>query len=187
MDTHEKILLQACQRGNSDAFGKIYDLYIDRIYRFIYYKTHHKETAEDLTSQTFFKALEHIQDFDPERNFSAWLYRIARNVVIDYYRKKRPSMVIDDEWDIKDDHDFQEELDRTHSLRELKSYIERLPSIQRDIIVLRVWEDMSYKQISEIVGKSESNCKVIFSRAVNSLKKTVSPALIAFFFLMLEL
>ena len=82
-------ILREYQAGNLEHFGEIYDVYIKKIYNFIYYKTHHKETAEDLTSETFRKALSNIKSFDTHRAFSSWLYRIAQNTVIDHYRTYR--------------------------------------------------------------------------------------------------
>ena len=100
MDSKEQKLIKDCLGGDLKKFGGLYELYIDKIYKFIYFKTHHKETAEDLVSQTFFKALENIKGFDPSKGkFSSWLYRIARNCVIDYYRTKKAKIDIYDTWD----------------------------------------------------------------------------------------
>lgn len=97
------IQLKKCQKGELEAFGFLYDNYIKKIYDFIYYKTHHQETAEDLTNATFMKALENIRKFNlQEAYFPAWLYKIARNTVIDHYRTQKNHNNIDDAWDIAD-------------------------------------------------------------------------------------
>lgn len=86
----ERKLIDLCQKGQLNYFGELYDRYVDQIYKFIYLKTYDTHISEDLTSQVFFQALDKIHSFDttdPNANFRAWLYRIAYNLVIDYYKK----------------------------------------------------------------------------------------------------
>lgn len=155
-----------------EKFGGLYETYIDKIYRFVYFKTHHKETAEDLVSQTFFKALQGVKDFDSSKGkFSSWLYCIAKNCVIDYYRIKKSEVDIYDIWDLADKQDIRRDSEFKDRLEQTEKYLKNLPGEQRDIILMRVWGDMSYKEIAEIIGKSEDNCKMIFSRAINKLRK----------------
>lgn len=181
----EKDLIQRCQNGDSAAFAELYDRHIRRIYDFIYYKTHHKQTAEDLTSETFLKALERIGQCDPDRPFGPWLYTIARNTVIDHYRKARPTKDIDDIWDIASGEDIVSDSETRERVAELRELLKELPSVQRDIVILRVWQGLSYKEIAEVVGKSEDNCKVIYSRTLRSLRGNMSPALALFLLLYL--
>jgi len=104
---NEKDIIVSCQQGDLEKFSWLYDKYIKKIYDFIYFKTTHKETAEDLTSQTFFKALEKIKTFNSDKGtFSAWLYQIARNTVIDHYRTMKKTVDIDDVWDMAEDQDI---------------------------------------------------------------------------------
>ncbi len=160
-------------------FGNLYQRYVDKIYKFIYYKTHHKETAEDLTSQTFFKALENIKNFDSDKGqFSSWLYRIAKNCVIDYYRTKKETIDIFDAWDLVGREDIKRDSEFKEQLEKVERYLEQFTSEQREIIVMRVWQDMTHKEIAEIIGKSEDSCKMIFSRAINKLRKEEIFALI---------
>jgi len=156
----------------TDNFGEIYDKYVRRIYNFIYYKTHHKETAEDLTSQTFTKALSKLSDFNGEKgSFSSWIYAIARNNVIDFYRTRKNNVNVDDVWDLADDTDIERDIDAIQKLGKVKKYLRALKPEQREIILLRVWGDHSYKEIAQITGKTENNCKVIFSRAIRTLRE----------------
>jgi len=166
----DRELILECQKGNTQAFGALYDKYIKKIYDFIYYKTHHKETAEDLTSQTFFKVLNAIQSVDPNRSFVSWLYKIAQNTVIDYYRTKRNHSDVDDMWDLADGTDILGDLDTKAKIVELKKYMKKLSSLERDVVIMRVWQEMPYKEIAEVVGKSEANCKMIFSRSLSKLR-----------------
>lgn len=159
---------------NLRNFSRLYDKHVKAIYRFIYYKTHHKETAEDLTSTTFIKALDNFNSFQSEKgNFSAWLYRIARNTVIDFYRTKKSNLNIEDVWDLSGDEDIERDICMTKQLEDVKEYLKTLKAEQREIIILRVWEDLSYRKISQITGKTEENCKVIFSRTILKLRSSV--------------
>ena len=101
MHIDEKKIIKDCKKGDLEKFSGLYDVYIGKIYRFIFYKTSHKETAEDLTSETFTKALKSIEGFSANKGtFQAWLFRIARNTVIDFYRTKKDLKNIDDVWEL---------------------------------------------------------------------------------------
>lgn len=160
------------EKVNRDNFSQLYDKYINKIFNFIYYKTHHKETAEDLTSETFIKALDKLDRFDENKgSFSTWIYQIARNNVIDFYRTKKNSINIDDIWDLSTDEDILRDLDTAKKLEDVKEHLKTLKSEQREIVILRVWEGMSYKEISDAMGKSEASCKMAFSRTIKILKE----------------
>lgn len=180
---NEKELVIKSRDGDSQAFGVLYDHYIRRIYNFVFYKTYHKETAEDLTSQTFFKALNNIKSVDPDKSFSSWLYKIAQNTVIDHYRRDRNHSDIDDIWDISDETDIVGDLDTDRNFKNAQKYLKKLPQIERDIIMMRVWQEMPYKEIAEVVGKSEANCKMIYSRAIKKLRDVVPLAVFILFML----
>jgi RNA polymerase sigma-70 factor, ECF subfamily len=177
----ENTLIQACLSGETAPFGELYDAHVRQIYDFIYYKTHHKETAEDLTSETFFKALKNLNQFSQSRSFRSWLYAIAHHAVIDHYRRSRPTQDIDDIWDLKsdDDTDMVRDVETKRALAEVHKHLGKLSAIQRDILILRLWQGLSYKEIAEIVGKSEGNSKVIYSRAIAQLREMVPAGVFA--------
>lgn len=172
MLANELDLIKRCQSGDIDAFGEIYEMYVNKIYDFVYFRTSHKETAEDLTSLVFMKALEKIKDFNLELGyFSAWLYRIARNSIIDHYRTKKFTANIDDHAELKDSTDIEYEIDIKCSIDKVKKHIDKLNKEQKDILVMRIWDGLSYEEISKIIGKSEANCKVITSRSLALIRK----------------
>ena len=176
--TDEIKIIQKCQKGDLEKFGILYDKYIKKIYNFIYFKTHHKETAEDLTSQTFFKALDKINSFKIEEGFfSAWLFQIARNTVIDHYRTQKYNLDIDEIWDLSDDIDIERDIDTKEKLKEVEKYLKKLTSEQREIVIMRIWQGMSYREIVEVTGKTEASLKMMYSRTINKLRQDMPLAL----------
>lgn len=185
MHTPENIQLVArAKAGDKTAFSELYDKFIKPIYTFIYYKTHHKETAEDITSQVFMRAYNNLKSFDQDKGtFSAWIYRIARNAVIDHYRSARPTTDIEDVWDLVGKEDIERDAHARIELAKVEIYLKELPAEQRDIVIMRVWQEMSYAEISEALGKSETSCKMMFSRTVATLRETMPlPVLLIFLF-----
>jgi len=156
-------------------FADVYDNYAERIYQFIYYKTYHRETAEDLTSHTFLKAFENISRFDPEKgSMSAWLYQIARNLVIDHYRSKKSTVSVHDIWDLAGPDDVEVDVENKVRLEQIHTVIKKLPPEQREIIIMRVWQELPYKEIALILGKSEASLKMMYSRTIARLKEHVA-------------
>lgn len=157
--------------GDKDAFAKIYDAYIDKLYKFIYFKVDAFE-AEDLTELTFMKAWEKRKKYDPAKSsFSSWLYTIARNTVIDHYRVSKPTEELDvrlpDEKKISNPK-FQTEESLNASL--LRKAVNSLPKNYRDIVLLRFIDDLSYEEIADIMGKSEGSIRIMQFRAIRQLR-----------------
>ena len=99
----DRELIIQCQSGELSKFGELYDRYIDRIYKFIYLKTSDREIAEDITSDVFMKAMNSLSSLEVDKkdlNFKSWLYTIANNKVIDFYRTKKQSSDIEECYDL---------------------------------------------------------------------------------------
>lgn len=176
METSEVTLIAKYKQGEYDAFGELYDRYITKIYRFIYYKVLHKETAEDIASDVFYKALANIASYDTAKGpFAAWLYRIARNAVIDHYRTTKATTDIEDIFDLGVDERTAERIDARATIELVSKYLETLSSKQREIVMLRVWGEMRYREIAEIVGGSEDSVKMTFSRAIRDIREKFGP------------
>jgi RNA polymerase sigma-70 factor (ECF subfamily) len=172
----DQVLAERCVRGDTEAFGLLYDRYMAKIYRFIYYKTFVKETAEDITSDVFHKAFERLHSFDSKKGvFSAWLYRIARNTVIDHYRTQKKNIPIDDIFDLATENRTIEEHDALSALAKVEEYLKSLPARQREIITLRLWEELSYREIADIIGGTEDSVKMAFSRAIRDVREHCGP------------
>ena len=165
-----------CRSGDLSAFDTLYERHIKGVYSFIFYRTMDRQTAEDLTSQTFLKALEHIRTFNPDKGaFSTWLYRIARNTVTDHFRSLRPTGDLEEVWDMASDDDATAFASASESARHLHEALRNLDRNKREIIILRMWQNLSYKEIAEITGKSEASCKMTFSRTVAQLRDQLPP------------
>jgi RNA polymerase sigma-70 factor, ECF subfamily len=180
-DTHLKeiddaVLVERYRAGDTEAFAELYDRYLPRIYRFIAYKLFDRTHAEDLTSDVFFKVVRGIDTFDEAKApFQAWIYRIARNVVIDHVRAVKPTVDIEDVFDLGVEDRTPEQIDAIASLAVVSEYLAGLSPKQREIVTLRVWEDRSYKEIAEIVGGSEDSVKMAFSRTIRQLRADLGP------------
>ena len=152
----------------------------------MYYKTTHKETAEDIVSTVFMKALGKINGFDSQKGtFQAWLYQVARNTVIDHYRTRKMEANIEDVWDLAGNEDVERDTDARLKLEKVEQYLKKLKSEQRDIIIMRVWQNMSHLEIAQALGKSEASVKMKYSRAITTLRQEMPLAI--YIFLLLHL
>lgn len=175
-------LIEQTLSGRTEAFGEVYDRWADKIYKFIYYRVGHKEEAEDITGRTFMKALKNLGRFSPEKGaFSTWLYTLAKNCVTDHYRRSRPLQTVGASDDLPGTSDlFEENADRLR-LAEVEKYLKTLKPEQRELILLRVWDGLSYAEIAAIAGKSEASLRMMFSRAIKELRRKMPlSALIGF-------
>lgn len=176
---NDSVLVSAAQTGESQAFGQLYDKYFERIYRFIYYKVGHQETCEDLTSLTFTKALEKINSFSARTiNFSGWLFTIARHNVIDHYRSNKSTEDLEQYPNLQQVSNLNEDMDNKELLAKVKKYLSNLSEEQREIIIMRVWMNMSYQEIAASLDKTEANCRVIFSRSIKKMQISLATLLL---------
>ncbi len=174
----EKTILERAQRGDADAFGEIYDSYVPRIFRFAFLKIGSRENAEDLTSETFLRFWTYIRKEEIESDTAEpILYRIARNLIIDSYRKKEiATQDIDDEVAncLKDERsDFAKELMEREEIREMMEMLKELKDDYREIIILRYVEGFLPEEIAKITGKSKGSVRVLSHRALKSLEKVM--------------
>lgn len=165
----EEGVLVAFRAGERERFAELYDAYADRIYAFVYARVSHRETAEDLTSTVFMKALDKVESFKGG-SFSAWLYRIARNTVIDHYRTNKPTVDLDAITEPSAATNLETDTHHRDLLARVEERLKLLKPEHQEIVKLRVWDDLPYATIATIVGKSEAAVKMSFSRAVAGLQ-----------------
>ncbi|MFC2021034.1 RNA polymerase sigma factor [Chloroflexota bacterium] len=166
----EKLVVQAVN-GNTDAFGDLYIIFVEKIYRYVYYHINSKTAAEDITGEVFLKAWRAIGSCRGKENaFSPWLYRIAHNQLVDEIRKRqrRPSLELENVETISDPESSAEAYSEQ---QELLKVIDRLPSNQRRVIILKFIEGMDNREIAKIIGKSEGALRVMQMRALAALRK----------------
>jgi len=172
-DEDDAALAARAAAGDAEAFGVLYDRYVEAVYRYVYYRVRDRAEAEDVTSDVFFKALRAMPRYRPRQPFLAWLYRIARNSVIDGLRRKRPQVTFEDALrhpnaDVVVDPDAG--LDRLSDGIALRGAIARLTELQQDVIVLRYVEGLDTKAIGRILGRSDATVRGIEFRALGALR-----------------
>lgn len=173
----EETLILKAKNGNAEAFGILYDAYLPKIYRFIYFRVgNRKEEAEDITHQVFLNAWQNIEKYESRGfPFSSWLYRIATNSVIDFYRTRRVHQDIETvpEEFIAELARVDETLDDTHALRGIMQALTKLEPDQQNVLIMKFVDDLSTKEIATALQKSEGAVRVIQHRALKQLKQHV--------------
>jgi RNA polymerase sigma-70 factor (ECF subfamily) len=162
---------------NPEAFGVLYERYVDRIYNYIYYRTGNHHDAEDLTSHTFHRAFQHVPRYvDRGVPFSAWLYRIAHNLVANWHRdrSRRQIISIDDlvltSQRKEDPVSVTEARDRQAWLLKM---VHRLPPERQQLLILKFIEEMSNAEIAEVMGRTEGAIKSLYHRTLVALRDEV--------------
>ena len=169
----EEQLVQRAINGDRNAFTQIYDMHFDRIYRYIYIRLHSQAEAEDLTQDVFIKAYEGINAYKwRDLPFTAWLFKIAHNRVVDHVRKtsreKRASL---DEAGAITSGDPVSISEQNFEILQLKDALAKLPEAQREVATLRFISELSIQEVAHTLGKSEGTVKALQFNAVASLRK----------------
>ncbi len=164
------------QSGSVESYALLYDRYFDKIYKFIYFRTHHMQNAEDLVGQTFLKGYEKLLSFDSSKgSFSSWIYKIAYNNLVDFWRLSKNKTEVDLLWaeHVSDSTDIEEGVDLLILSENVKKIIENLPDIEKRLLTMRVWDELPYSEISVILNKSEAALKMQFSRIIAKLRSSI--------------
>lgn len=173
-ETTERVdlLVTRAAGGDAEAFGQLYDLHINRVYRHIYYRVGDKEESEDLTQQVFIKAWKAIGRYKKTTSpFLAWLMRISHNLVIDFYRSKKETDYLDIEIAATDLDSNPERLAETNfNQKQIRKTILQLPDEQQQVIMMRFIEGFAYAEIASVLGKSEGAIRVIQYRALKKMR-----------------
>jgi len=165
-------------KDGGPAFALIYDRYVDRVYRYLRYRTSDPRDAEDLTSDVFLRALRAIGRYAPRAPFYSGIYRIARIAVVYHYRARRELASFDDMADLPDGHPAGDPeghviaIDRRERVRRA---MEHLPDEQQEVIVLRFINGLSPEEVAVVIGKRASAVRDIQFRALHALRRRVAP------------
>jgi RNA polymerase sigma-70 factor (ECF subfamily) len=174
MDESELI---ARAKTDKEAFGQLYERYVDKIYNYVYYRTGNVADAEDLTARVFMRAMQHIGRYDDRGvPFSAWLYRIAHNLVANWHRdrSRRRIFSLDDVSQWRANEDGPESLTQLLEDRDaLLATIRRLPADRQELLILKFVERLSNKEIGDIMDRSEGAIKSLYHRTLLSLREEI--------------
>jgi len=169
----ERLLVERAIERDTAAFADLYDRHVVRIYRHIYYLVSDPSVTEDLTAQTFLKAWEAIDRYK-ERGapFVAWLLRIAHNLTMSFLRSKRDHSELQEEFvDQKQNRNPEEALERSTEEKSVREAVLHLRDEQRQVIMLRFVEELDYREVAAVIGKSVPAVRVIQHRALGNLRK----------------
>jgi len=160
-----------------DSFAELYDENLDKVYRYIWFKVNNVQVAEDLTSTVFEKVLVNFGKYSSDKaRFSTWIFSIARNVVIDYYRVNIKKQAIPSEELIEipsDDLPPEEEIEKGEEVKKLQDCLKQLLWDEQEIVRLKFWAEFNNRQIAEMLGISETNVGTKLYRAVKKLRNCV--------------
>jgi len=174
VDSKEEQALTRAAQGDRDAFGELYELYIERIFNYVYYRTGNLHDAEDLTARVFQRAMNHIQSYtDRGVPFSAWLYRIAHNLVANWHRdrSRRQEIPLSDLPVVPSKEERPEtRLMRSQEQDSLLRMIRQLPPERQHLLILKFVENLSNAEIGQIMGRSEGAVKSLYHRTLLSLR-----------------
>ena len=172
----EQKLLQSAQRGDNKAIGDLYDLHYKPVYNYIFYRVSNLQVAEDLSAEVFIRMINKLPAYiDRGRPFLAWLYTIARNIVIDYHRvegKKEEVLIKEDILEDKILNPDQQVQDRQTSDC-FKSALKTLPETQRKLLIYRFINGFSTPKIIQLLNKSDRAVRSLQHRALRSLEKVL--------------
>jgi RNA polymerase sigma-70 factor (ECF subfamily) len=170
----DEITLNRAIQGDHEAFGMLYERYVERIFNYVYYRTGNQHDAEDLTARVFFRAMSRIPQYQ-ERGLpvSAWLYRIAHNLVANWHRDRgrRPEISLDEGF-ASIPHSEHPEVTLLHLEEQdhLLQIIRDLPPERQQLIILKFVEHMSNAEIGQIMGRTEGAVKSLYHRTLLSLR-----------------
>ncbi len=166
------ILVKRAADGDAAAFGELYDIHVDQIYRHIYYRVGNTNDAEDLTQQVFIRAWHAMKRYRKKSTpFVGWLFTISRNLVIDFYRSRKDKVSLDDDYQIASREPALEqraEIEMEHE--EVLKNIARLPEEHRQVVVMRFIEDYSFGEIASVLNKTEGAIRVTLHRALKKMR-----------------
>jgi RNA polymerase sigma-70 factor, ECF subfamily len=176
-DTQILSVIPACQRGETGAVARLYDLYADRIYHYVLARTGEAEVAADLTGEVFLRVVEHVRRFKlderrPAASVSAWLYRIAANLIADHHRRRGRHPTVDLAEDLPlpaTTGDPCRAAEHEEALQRLSGALARLTEDQRQVVICKFGEGMSNAQAATWLGKTEGAIEALQHRALRTL------------------
>ncbi len=170
-------LVQKACKGDKEAFARLYEYHFDRIYRYVVMKIGNQTEAEDMTQRVFIRAYESIGSYKMQGvQFSAWLYRIAHNQMVDYVRKesKKPTVPLDETMPILGNSDPEHEVEVKIDLEKVVAASKLLTKAQQEVVSLRFGGGLSITEVAQTMKKTEGAIKALQHSAIQALRKTLT-------------
>jgi RNA polymerase sigma-70 factor (ECF subfamily) len=182
-DLNPRELMDLAKNGNRDAFGALYELYFVPVFRYIFLRTKDKKDSEDLTQTVFLKVYSSISRFQEHgKSPLAYFFTVARNTVIDYWKKKREVVVNDLSETPETSHDHSDEnlhrdIEREEAAKSIHEALDKLSEEQEKVVVLKFINEFSNREIADLLGKSEEAVRQLQCRALKALRQHLKDAL----------
>ncbi len=178
MNESEPLLVARATQRDREAFAQLYNLYFDRIYRFVRLKVNNQADAEDLTSRVFLNAWRSIDRFSPKHDssFVAWLFRLAHNALIDSYRREYDVVSLDASAAFQlsgSSAPPEDDLEKRLTVMTLQQALSALTGDQREVVLLRFIGGLSAREVGDIMGKQEGTVRGIQFRALEALRRAL--------------
>jgi RNA polymerase sigma-70 factor (ECF subfamily) len=164
-------LVAEAAKHDPTAFAVLYERYYDRVYRYCYHRLGHTADAEDITGLIFMKALEALPSYQSRSHgFAPWLFRIARNAVIDQYRRRRSQGTLDELEQQAGDSDPVQDVLGSEQREELSYLLHHLSDDQREVVLMRYAADLTFGEIAGIMNRNEPAVRMLLHRGLRKLK-----------------
>ena len=171
----EATLLERIRQYDTEALAQVYDDYYTRIYRYVYGYLGRVDAAEDLTANVFFRLLSAVQrGKSPRKNLSAWLYRVAHNLVVDTFRRMPPEELELAEWLESDHPEPAETVERRMQLDRVRLALQHLTDAQQQVIMLKFFQGMDSHQAATVMGKSDGAVDALQHRGLRALRRLLN-------------
>lgn len=179
LSREDEARLIAEAKEDSEAFGELYEHHVKRIYNYVYYRVGNHQDAEDLVARVFYRALANIDSYeDRGAPFSAWLYRIAHNLVANWHRdRSRHNVIALEDYIVKEDGENDAPEAQAESREEktqLMAAIRRLPTDRQQVLILKFIEHKTNAEIGEIMGRTEGAIKSLYHRTLIALRNDLT-------------
>lgn len=171
----EAILIRRSQEQDEEAFAALYARYFDRVYRYVAFQLRNTQEAEDITADVFLRAYRAINGYRVRSApFSAWLFRIARNRIIDHLRQRRPSVPLDVVFELSNESEPSDVIEVELAKAELSAAMTQLTESQRQVLALKFGGGMTNAEVAKIMGKSEGAIKALQHAGLVSLRRKLT-------------